>query len=359
MFNKYTNQIIDFLENCEFDQKLLNSNYDNSFLNNLISDYSKSEFNIIKKDPQKIINPNKNLDGLLYNNDFSSTDIIENAHSSKILLEEWENHNTHICIYTPSPKKPNIKLIYLFINIIRKVFNNDQHLLLVIFYSDKQKFLPLKKKKITSQNMNSGSCLKKNFIYIWRKEEFYKVLLHELIHYFELDFAEYDGIVLKNKIDSLFKISGVNVINEAFTEILALTFFSTILSEGIEVSFDKIIQYENLFTHCQIAKIIIHFGGKTYDDLFNITINQSTSVTSYIIIKGILLNNYSLMLSFFKNYLFKNYKKSIKFDEYKKIFLNLMNKNSLNKNIINCFIKSLLKEKNEFILNTLRMTVFA
>ena len=39
-----------------------------------------------------------------------------------------------------------------------------------------------------SDNINSGSTYVGSEITIWRSEELYKVLFHELIHYFKLDY---------------------------------------------------------------------------------------------------------------------------------------------------------------------------
>lgn len=356
MFKDDTARILEYLDKSDI--KYDNKNYNIEFIKKLLTDNSnKSEILVEKVLPDKMRKPFEQLHNLLYKNDFASPDIVESVHLNDIKCEQWQNRDIYIYIYTNSEKKPNIKLIILIINLIRQ-FSDNHKILLSIYYSDKTKKLPsVKKQKITAKNINSGCCLKNNFIYLWRKEEFYKVLLHELIHYYNLDFVDYDD-ELEKYVQKLFNIKGRNVINEAFTEILALTLYSIIISISQDIDFDMIIKYENLFTHLQIAKLIMYFGGESYDDLFNIIIDQTTSVVSYIIIKGILLNNYNDVLSYLEMIFFTNKSKRYKFNGYKKLFIKLMNKESLNRDIINIFIKN-KSNMDEFIASTLRMTVFA
>ena len=65
---------------------------------------------------------------------------------------------------------------------------------------------------------------------IWRKEEFYKVLIHELTHYFGVDFYITDNIYkkLEKHFGELINILGVDRINESYTETIALTIHSIV-----------------------------------------------------------------------------------------------------------------------------------
>ena len=93
--------------------------------------------------------------------------------------------------------------------------------------------------------------------------------------------------------------------------------------------------------------------GKTYDDLFNISINQTSSLVSYIIIKGMFLNNYQIIWDHFE--LLHN-NKLTQYKDFTKICQKLINKSSLNSNLINKII-SLLKDDNNCIFTTLRMVL--
>ena len=156
----------------------------------------------------------------------------------------------------------------------------------------------------------------------------------------------------------------VDVVNETYTEILAITLNSIMCSLINNIDLSVIINYEIIFTHFQIAKIINFFGGDTYEDLFKITINQKTSVASYVIIKGMFLNNYEKILKHFDNLNFGNFDKKRIFNDYKKLYCEIVNKESLNKELINHFL-SIIKDKNDkndkskekFIMKTMRMTI--
>ena len=60
-------------------------------------------------------------------------------------------------------------------------------------------------------------------------------------------------------------------------------------------------------------QIINFFGGKKYEDLFDIVINQKTSVASYVIIKGMFLNNYEKILNHFDKFIFSKKKDRFEF----------------------------------------------
>ena len=175
-------------------------------------------------------------------------------------MKEYTNKNTHIVIYYISDA-PNIDIIMKILTFFRTFTNSKEMLELIIYYGNQKKYLP-KEPLITPENINSG-CKTNNTIYIWRKEEFYKVLIHELVHFFVLDFCQIDDTNrLQKLVNKLLNIQGKDIINEAYTEILALTIYSKLIQTQNNQSFDSIINYENIMTHLQIAKIIKLFGRK-------------------------------------------------------------------------------------------------
>jgi hypothetical protein len=74
--------------------------------------------------------------------------------------------------------------------------------------------------QLNANNINSGSCIAFDSIVIWRTEEILKVLIHELIHFFMLDFGNCAG----SDIDFSKKLFGVSndVLNESFTDSFAI-----------------------------------------------------------------------------------------------------------------------------------------
>ena len=262
----------------------------------------------------------------------------------------YKMNNNTVTIYTKNENDlPNIKLIMKIILLIKELSKNTKIVEIYIFCGDIKKCIPhIKKNIISSEHMNSGYSVD-SFIFIWRKEEIYKVLIHELIHNLDLDFNTQNNNALDKHVHKIFNINGINVANETYTEILALTINSVIFSMLHDVDFNSVINSELIMTHFQIAKILNHFGGITYDDLFTVKIKQSTSVVSYIIVKGMLLNNYQQILNLWD--------KKSNFKEYETIFLNFVNKNGLNKDLINKFVGIIDEINSNFIRMTMRMVI--
>lgn len=306
------------------------------------------------------------LNELLYKNRFISLDII---HCGEIYdlryeyyhMENGTNCKTDIYLYYYDEKsKPNIEYINKIIELMRSISKKKMDVTLVIFFCNQKRYLSSSKDLmiLTPENINAGSTIVGEIVYIWRKEEFYKVLIHEFIHYFSLDFHDYDNKYFERKRDSLLKIEGIDVVNETYTELLAITIYNMFYSLHNNIDFNEIINYENLFTHFQIAKLIDFYGGNIYDDLYKIKINQKTSVTSYVIIKGMFLNNYDKLLEHLNKYSLLERDKRI--EDYKELYDNIVSKKSLDMGIINNFLKFIKKNKeesNKFIMKTLRMTM--
>jgi hypothetical protein len=351
--------------------------FKNNFLNfdfeNFLLNYPK--YHDLFFNPQE---SRKKLHELLYKNFFVSLDIIHFAETYELEYTEYKNSNTDIYIYSEKNKeKPDIKFIMKVITFYRQITQKNIPITLVILYCNQKKYFPNRFQQshnarfaiqttmdnadntITSENMNSGCALRGEYVYIWRKEEFDKVLVHELIHYFHMDFQTHNDNKMNEVFHQLVNVEGFDAINEAYTEILAITINSVIKSIEYNKSFNQIINYEKAFTHLQIAKIIKLFGGETYADLFKIVIKQKTSLSSYIIAKGILQNNYQMILDYFDSNLLSNkIDKNKQFNNYEKMYINLMNKKSLNNKITNYFLNLIKTQKNNFIYNTLRMSLY-
>ena len=194
-----------------------------------------------------------------------------------------------------------------------------------IFLSEQKKQLPKKGSIFGPQQINSG-CTDYQTITIWRKEEHFKVILHESIHFYNLD-GSFD-LSQQNaniNLECNYQIGDKNEtrIYEAYTESLAafLNSFANayqiyymensqiIQSDTLTTDdFKKIykIRYdlwnlERRFALMQISKIFININpdssdfkdfivnpSNCYDDRSNMIhkLHQRTSVLSYHILKG-------------------------------------------------------------------------
>jgi len=137
---------------------------------------------------------------------------------------------------------------------------------------------------MTTENINSGfTYVNKNDIYIFRKEEFPKVVLHELIHHdlniHQDDFKKENEELLRKH----FKISHETtlILNEAIIELWATIYQLAFVSYDYHMEFRKLYKMELMYSLYKCHQIFKIQNGNLWIDKCNIY--------SYIIFKTILL----------------------------------------------------------------------
>ena len=338
-------------------------------------------FNLIKNNIPDIdtgIDKYSECQKLLYskirNNQFISLDIQQDIESSDISYSKIiinNRHTIHSYIFDDNDK-PNYKYVATIIDFmehIAKHYNQPTPPVdLVIIYTKQKKLIKKNTKILCADNINSGSTYPGKTITCWRKEEFYKVLIHELFHYYKFDFhcnePSYDR--LYNNID-VGTIDGVDSINECYTEantIILHCLYKSILEdtnyESVLNNFKKYIMIEMNFMIFQVAKIINLFNGNSLDDLFNnrIVLRQNTNVRSYFIIKFLLLLNFDKFFEFINKDLVVNDNRLMEFGK----LINISKQNLLSTNdIINKINGTINKlhhsSNNNWITKTSKMTI--
>jgi hypothetical protein len=222
------------------------------------------------------------------------------------------------------------RFLYARMKCISRLYEKgNQQIKFKILLTNQLKKMPRKNKLFGPEEVNSGSTDYQE-ISIWRNEEHFKVILHESIHFFNLD-GSYDLSSQNNKIDLKchFQIEDdvKTRIYEAYTESIAVFFNSFANSYQIYYLNNKkdIINNLNLayllpkelktienirknlwiqekkFFLLQISKIFIHINPESnnfQDFLINLDkcqetrlntkykLTQTTSLLSYHIIKG-------------------------------------------------------------------------
>lgn len=166
---------------------------------------------------------------------------------------------------------------------------------------------------IREDNANTAftfACIKVNELYLYRKEEWFKVLGHELIHSFGLEFSKHNSDDVDRKVFDLIPIQTDVRLYEAYTELwgeMINIIFISYLSKrepSKPLDYAKIIRkiegllyQERMFSVFQASKILTHFG-MSYEDLYERTdaankirrnYKESTPVLSYYIIKNVLM----------------------------------------------------------------------
>ena len=287
--------------------------YDNIEYNTFVDNYNKNliKNTIKKKDINKYI---EDIDQIILN---ILVDIHNMPFISLDILLYIENNIDQCKLY----KFDHLELYYFYkSNIIEEIVINI-YIITKLFYTINPKSIikliyfdtPFKKKInktdtfLSCQNINSGMYHSGHNIIIWRREEIYKVLMHELIHYLDID--------IKNdvKIYKFFKynigIYNHNIlINESITEIQAQlyhTMYCSIITNKLDLNesyiiFKKLYYYENCFNWYQMNKIMKFYNIQEYNiDIIKEKFNQTTNCFSYYILKAIFNLNISKIIILF------------------------------------------------------------
>tara|TARA_B000000475_G_C15989419_1_gene444463 strand:- start:661 stop:1650 length:990 start_codon:yes stop_codon:yes gene_type:complete len=257
-------------------------------------------------------------------------------------ISKYLNKCKYVCIFSSdyykfkfyiySSNKLNyaiiIKIIKLFkrICILNDFYNLNNNLFdFHICLCPHSRKIPYKNELFDAKHINGGfTIVNSNSIYIFRKDEFMKVALHEFIHHipiindslFNLDQNNIN--ILKNK----FNISQNTILlpAESVVEFWATIYNLIFISIEYNISFKLLVEKEIKFSLLQYSKIRKINKYKIWE--------ENTNTFCYIVLKLILLYNYKKFLLInipyqhndFVNFLIDNY-------NYKKY--NIINKNNI------------------------------
>ena len=278
----------------------------------------------------------------------------------------------------------NYMLIWVYI--LNSYVENkcSQQLDVFLFLTNYEKQLPNNNILILNkENVNTGYtsiCLPKSEIVIYRKEEWFKVFIHETIHNFGLDFSITRTDEVNQKLSRLFPINSDFKLYESYCEfwarIINACFCSySILNNNNDINnfilyCDFLIQIERVFSLYQTNKIL-EYNGLSYNNLYkNDLISLSSrnlykehaSVFSYYVITSILLNDYTKFLKWCNNNNFE----MIKFNKSPRTinsFFNFIKSNYKTDTYITSLkcIKNINKRNNfdhdKILKKSLRMTI--
>uniref|UniRef100_A0A6C0C5K1 Uncharacterized protein n=1 Tax=viral metagenome TaxID=1070528 RepID=A0A6C0C5K1_9ZZZZ len=268
-----------------------------------------------------------------------------------------------------------IKKILIVVRILLLYSNEKSGSLSIYLYlSEEKKYLPSNPLSILDKkNCNSAvttACDNTGSILIFRKEEWLKVLIHEIFHNFCLDLNGINHDNIKARLLNLFKIKSEMEISEAYSEfwgeimnccICAYYLLDNPCDKKSFLLYSEFcIEFERTFSFFQVIKIL-DFMGLNYGELIsnndeNIYLKstlyrEKTNVFTYYVLKMVLLYDYddflnwcctnnNLMLKFKKtpknvmgyyDYIVSKYKKSglvrtvVCDEELMKLYKNLKN----------------------------------
>ena len=271
----------------------------------------------------------------------------------------------------------------MFIELIKDKFDINKDLIINIYLTDFKKELNdclFKNKNVIlkAKNVNSGFTDGRS-ITIYRNEENLKVLIHELIHFYNIDII--NRRIICNECKKKFNVDKKTkiILNEGFVEtwanILNLLYiiFENYFNNNYNLLYKIIINKVSLFNKfIQIltkeinkslkttAIILLNYKFNSFDEfLINKNkinkLKQETSVFSYYIAKTLFLYNIEKFLDL---YFDKTISKGIFLNNYKKVYLVellISNSNNINfKNKLNKYMKNIKKQNVCYM--SLRMT---
>jgi len=171
-------------------------------------------------------------------------------------------------------------------------------------------------------NINTGltyPCLKSGDIYIYRKQEFFKVFIHETLHSYNVDkllHTNYESNINFQSLVKTFNIAPSSCsykkigLNEAITEFWAFIIHTFIYCYYNSANFVKLIElYERFYkievnhSFFQVAKIL-HVNKLNYSQFLTtitkngpVLYNEKSHVLSYIFFKSLLIYNVENVIS--------------------------------------------------------------
>jgi len=299
-----------------------------------------------------------------------------------------KDNNVNALIETYN-KYVDYMLVWLYIANIHSSKKCARQLKIIIYHTSLSKQLPETNIQILNQNnANTGFCMScpvNSEIVIFRKEEWFKVFIHETFHNFGLDFSSMNVSLYNRKILQFFPVNSEVMLFESYTEfwgrIINASFCSFINMKNkndineFYTNTEFFINLEKNFAFFQMIKVL-DFMGLSYNDLYRKTVvsenlrrtryKENTNILSYYVLTTILLNNYQdfLLWCDTNNISLLNFKKTTKHIDNMCVFLENKYKTKHMLDGIKCIekifynMKNKIKNKNIiYLLENLRMTI--
>ena len=219
--------------------------------------------------------------------------------------------NTHTCIHTmytlgpiciniltnnylDIPPKLLMERVIKRLFIVYTIFKINTSVNYWLIPTDSNRWFP-KKNIVTPEHINGGFTYVKQSsnntnstanIYIYRREEFPKVMLHELMHHSYIDSNNNDNTI--KSIDTIAKICDIDtntvfLPNEGIIEAWALILQLIFISHEYNIPFDVLFKKEKQWSMKQSSRLLYYKKNSTW--------KESTNSYCYIVIKTCCIYN--------------------------------------------------------------------
>jgi hypothetical protein len=266
------------------------------FNNNYLLDLLKTEkLNIIKfiKENKllvlikKINNDENDRDYLKFTNSkfVDKNNVInETKFLKKNYLIEWNNNKIFIKANNCKSILLRIKILIFIIEYLKYKSNTYKDVLIYLLLTKLKKEIPENSDIILDAKHCNSGYTNNRYIFIWRQEEFEKVLLHEIIHYLDFDCRH-------NNMQLNFNIDGPQSFFESITDFWGIFYHLIFISILTNISLKLLFEIEFTFIKNQAHRLNNFLNLNNWSNIDNIIIKQNTAAFSYYILKYLLLKN--------------------------------------------------------------------
>ena len=207
-------------------------------------------------------------------------DLLKDMKTLNYIYEiKWNNNFIIINSEDEIKLSKKLKIIIYMIEYLKEITQNKKDVKIYLILSRLEKFFPKDSKIMGIKNANSGYNDSSNdIIFIWRKEEFEKVLFHELIHNFNLD-KRHDHV------DDIINTTGPHLYFEALTDFRGIIYHLIYLSLITRKKIIRLLEYELGFIRNQAMRLNNIWELGDWHKIPENIIEQKTAAFSYYILK--------------------------------------------------------------------------
>lgn len=240
---------------------------------------------------------------------------------------KFEGRNVKLVIVLSKRDSNKIRFIFTIVNLIQYILNriikSDKDINLYMIDSKMKKVKPKDGSSLTSDNVNTGVTFFYYFadhrdVYIFRNEEMIKVLIHELVHFYDLDKKSIQPD-LESSLNQMFNLQGKSInVNESFTDtyacILNILVYCALKARIYQKNIkwyasecNRTFKREHKHILSQSVNVLKYNGYTIKEDRIVPTreISETTSVTSYYVLKAIMFSNIKVFLKYLDEHHYK------------------------------------------------------
>lgn len=196
--------------------------------------------------------------------------------------------------------KENTDELFSYVDRLLWLLQPNKPLIADILLTPFKKFYP-KDRIFGPSNVNTGYS--SNKVVVYRKEEWFKVFIHECFHFFHLERVLFEPILAK-RILALFPVDSEVNLYESYCELWARTLNCCMISVCKHLPLETLLYHEKKYAVRHMVNVLNHMG-LTYDTIQkSCNYKEETNVLAYVVLTAILMyhdfipNHLSMMPSF-------------------------------------------------------------